>query len=446
MWVEAADPAGAFYATQTLRQLYGPDRFRAASIHSGPWTLPCGVIEDHPRFAWRGVMLDVARHFMPKYEVFRFIDQMAAHKLNTLHLHLTDDQGWRIEVPAYPKLTETGSWRTGSWVGRPPDGTTETDGRPHGGFYTTADMHEIVAYAKERHITVVPEVDVPGHSQAAIAAYPELGNTGAQLPVLRNWGINENILTVSDFVLDFYRTVLDHVASIFDAPVICLGGDEVPTVQWQNNPVAAERMAQLGFTSERQLHGWFVGRLAAHLSELGRRALGWDEILEAGDLAPDTIIASWRGEEAGIVAASSGRDVVMCPEQHVYLDHRQSDHADEPIPVGYLHTLEDIYAYEPIPKDLAPEFHSRVLGAQAPIWTEHLDNARRVDYATYPRLAAFAEVVWSRPDRSYAEFEQRLVKHHLPRLDAMGVEYRPLEGPHPWQTRPGVPSRIRTLP
>jgi hexosaminidase len=441
--VVAGDTAGAFYAQQTIRQLAGPDAFRAARISQGPWELPCGTIEDQPRFGWRGVLLDVARHFMPKYEVFRFLDQMAAHKLNTLHFHLTDDQGWRIEVPAYPKLTEIGSWRTGSWVGRPPDGTTETDGRPHGGFYTTADMHEIVAYAKERHITVVPEVDVPGHSQAAIAAYPELGNTGEQLPVLRNWGINENILNVSDFALDFYRTVLDHVVSIFDAPVICLGGDEVPTVQWQNNPVAAERMTALGCTSEVQLHGWFVSQLADHLAKLGRRSLGWDEILEAGDLAEDAIIASWRGEQAGVVAASSGHDVVMCPEQQVYLDHRQAEHPDEPIPVGWLHTIKDIYSYEPIPAALAPEFHERVLGAQAQVWTEHLDNARRVDYAAFPRLSAFAEVVWSTAGNDYAEFENRLVEHHLPRLDAMGVEYRPMSGPHPWQTRPGVPSRIR---
>jgi hexosaminidase len=443
--IQAADEAGAFYAAQTIRQLRGPDSFRAASIRP-PEALPCGEIEDYPRFGWRGVLLDVARHFIPKYGVFRFIDQLAAHKLNVLHLHLTDDQGWRIEVPAYPKLTSVGAWRTGSWVGRQPNGTTEHDGRPHGGYYTTDDMREIVAYAKERHVTVVPEVDVPGHSQAAIAAYPELGNTGSQLPVLRNWGINENILTVSDFAVDFYRTVLDHVVDIFDSPVICVGGDEVPTVQWRDNPVAAERMAAEGSTSERQLHGWFIAQMASHLAGRGRRTLGWDEILEAGDLPSGSIIASWRGEEAGVVAASSGHDVVMCPEQHVYLDHRQSDHPDEPIPVGYLHTLEDVYHYEPIPQQLPPEFRSRVLGAQAQVWTEHLDNARRVDYATFPRLAAFAEVVWSSGERSYAEFEQRLAEHHLPRLDALGVEYRPLGGPHPWQTRPGVPGRIRVLP
>jgi hexosaminidase len=439
--VTAADAAGVFYAGQTLRQLAGPDAFRAARITSGPWELPCGSVEDYPRFGWRGVLLDVARHFMPKYDVFRFIDQLAAHKLNVLHLHLTDDQGWRIEVPAYPRLTSVGAWRTGSWLGRQPDGTVEHDGRPHGGYYTTDDLREIVAYAKERHVTVVPEVDVPGHSQAAIAAYPELGNTGAALPVLRNWGINENILAVSDFAVDFFRTVFDHVVDIFDSPVICVGGDEVPITQWLDNPSAADRIKSEGLDSATRLHGWFVGQMAAHLASHGRRTLGWDEILQVGDLPAGSIIASWRGEEAGTEAASMGHDVVMCPEQYVYLDHRQSDHPDEPIPVGYLHTLSDVYSYEPIPAGLTAV--DRVLGAQAQVWSEHLDNPRRVDYATFPRLAAFAEVVWSAGERSYPEFERRLVDHHLPRLDALGVEYRPLAGPHPWQTRPGVPGRPR---
>lgn len=414
--VDAADDAGAFYAEQTLRQLRGPDAFRAADIHSGPWRLPYGVIEDHPRFAWRGCLLDVARHFMPKAGVLRFIDLLAAHKLNVLHLHLTDDQGWRIEVPAFPRLTEVGGWRAGSWVGRQPDGTVEHDRRPHGGFYTTADLREIVAYAARRHVTVVPEVDIPGHSQAAIAAYPELG-TGAALPVLTRWGISDAVLNGSDETIDFYRRVFDHVAAVFPSPVICVGGDEVP----------GPRPSGL------------VRAIAAHLRALGRRAMGWDEILD-DDVPDDVIIGCWRGVPDGL----AGHDVVMCPEQHVYLDHRQSDHPDEPIPVGYLRTLADVYAYEPVPDGFAA---ARVLGAQAQVWTEHLDSARRVDYAAFPRLAAFAEVVWSQPEgRNYAEFEARLVEHHLPRLDALGVEYRPLAGPHPWQTRPGVPGRPRHLP
>lgn len=403
--IVAADKAGEFYAEQTLRQLRGPEAFRASSAHNGP--LPYGVIEDYPRFSWRGCLLDVARHFMPKAAVLRFIDLLAVHKLNILHLHLTDDQGWRLEVPQFPLLTEIGAWRAGSWVGRQPDGTVEHDGRPHGGYYTVADLREIVAYAAELHITVVPEVDIPGHSQAAIAAYPELG-TGAPVEVLTRWGISDGVVNDSDKTIDFYRRVFDHVVDVFPSPVICLGGDEVPGTR-------PSRVARA---------------IADHLAGLGRRTLGWDEILADG-VSADVIIACWRDTPGEL----GGREVVMCPERHLYLDHRQSDDPDEPIPVGYVTTLADVYAYDP---------PANVLGAQAQVWTEHLDSPRRVDYATFPRLAAFAEIAWSQPDgRDYAEFEKRLVRHHLPRLDALGVEYRPLAGPHPWQTRPGVPGRPR---
>jgi hexosaminidase len=426
--IESADEAGAFYGTQALRQLTGPHAFRAATIHDGPVTLPCGVVEDWPRFAWRGCLLDVARHFLPKVNVFRFLDLMAAHRLNVLHFHLTDDQGWRIEVPEYPRLTEVGAWRAGSWVGRPPEGTPGHDGRPHGGYYTVDDLREIVAYAAERHITVVPEVDVPGHSQAAMAAYPWLGVTGEPLDVLTRWGINENVLAMTDGTLDFYRRVLTHVTEIFPSEVICVGGDEVPTGQWAADPDTVERAADLGLSGVDELHGWFVSQLVTHLESLGRRGYVWDEALSKS-LPGRTVVAAWHQDvDAG------GRDVVLCPEEQVYLDHRQSDHPDEPIPVGYLRTLADVYAYEPA---------ASALGAQVQLWTEHLDNPRRLDYAAFPRLAAFAEVVWSRTERSYEEFERRLATHHLPRLDALGVEYRPLDGPHPWQTRPGVPGRVR---
>ncbi|HEX6352431.1 beta-N-acetylhexosaminidase [Actinophytocola sp.] len=426
--VAASDPAGFFYARQTLRQLLGPWAFRAVDLHSGPYALPCGVIEDWPRYSWRGCLLDVARHFMPKAAVLRFLDLMAVHRLNVLHFHLTDDQGWRIEVPAFPRLTTVGAWRAGSWVGRPPDGTPGHDGRPHGGYYTVDDLREIVAYAAERHITVVPEIDVPGHSQAAIAAYPWLGVTGQPLEVLTRWGINDNILAVNDLTVDFYRQVLTHVVSVFPSQVICIGGDEVPTTQWTTDPASSAYAASRGLSQVDDLRGWFLGQLVTHLESLGRRAMAWDD---AGPLPPNTVIGAW-------LSTPAGHDLVLCPEEHVYLDHRQSDHPDEPIPVGYLRTLEDMYAYEPIESP-------RVLGAQAQVWTEHLDNPRRVDYAAFPRLAAFAEVVWSQKNRDYEEFESRLTRHHLPRLDALGVEYRPLTGPHPWQTRPGVPGRVRHL-
>ncbi|MFC4855104.1 beta-N-acetylhexosaminidase [Actinophytocola glycyrrhizae] len=424
--IEAADAAGEFYASQALRQLRGPAAFRAVDHVTG--RLPRGVVEDWPRFGWRGCLLDVARHFMPKYALLRFLDLMAAHRLNVLHLHLTDDQGWRFEVPEFPRLTTVGAWRAGSWVGRRPDGTPDHDGRPHGGYYPVDDLREIVAYAAERHITVVPEIDVPGHSQAAIAAYPWLGVTGRPMEVLTRWGVNDNVLAMTDEVVDFYRRVLTHVTEIFPSEVICVGGDEVPATQWATDPASAERAEELGLSGVDELHGWFLTQLITHLESLGRRGYVWDEAI--GPTLPErTVVGAWH------LGVDTGRhDVVLCPEEHLYLDHRQSDHPDEPIPVGYLRTLADVYAYEPLPT---------ALGAQAQVWTEHLDSPRRVDYAAFPRLAAFAEVVWSPAERTYEEFERRLVTHHLPRLDALGVEYRPPAGPHPWQTRPGVPGRPR---
>jgi hexosaminidase len=417
--VDCSDDAGEFYARQTLRQLIGPQAFR--SVYSGQSTLPCGVVTDRPRFGWRGCLLDVARNFRTKAEVLRFVDLLAAHKLNVLNLHLTDDQGWRIEVPGFPRLTEVGGWRTGSMAGRH-DGP-ERDGRPHGGFYTGDDLREIVAYAAARAVTVVPEIDIPGHARAAIAAYPELG-PGEPYEVWTGWGISTSLLNTEESTVDFFRAVFDEVLDIFPSSVIGLGGDEVP-----------------GATDA---HGRFVRQIVEHLHSRGRQALCWDEVLEIGDLPHPVVIGSWRGEDAGVRAAADGHQVVMCPEQHVYLDHRQSDHPDEPIPVGYLHTLEDVYAYEPIPADLPESRRGQLLGTQAQVWTEHLDSVRRVDYASFPRLSAFAEVAWSPAgSRNYAEFLTRLREHHLPRLDALGVEYRPLDGPHPWQTRPGVPGRPR---
>jgi len=435
--VEAQDEEAAFHAAQSIRQLLGPAAFRRAPIGPAEWSLPCGVVEDRPRFGWRGALLDVARHFMPKDGLLRFVDLLAAHKMNRLHLHLTDDQGWRVEVKRYPKLTEIGGWREGSRVGVRTDDAT--DGRPHGGFYTQDDLREVVAYAARRHVVVVPEIDIPGHSQAAIAAYPELGNLDYPLPVWPLWGVNENVLNPDDSTVDFYRHVFDELVGIFPSDIICVGGDEVPTVQWTK-----EQAAQRGLATVPELHGWFIRQIAEHLATHGRRAMGWDEIAEVGPLPGGAVIASWRGERAGVDAARAGFDVVMCPEQKVYLDHRESDRHDEPIPVGMVHTVSDVYEYEPIPVDLTGDAARRVLGAQANVWTEHLDSPRRVDYAAFPRLSAFAEVAWTdRSNRDLADFTRRLTEHHLPRLDALGVEYRPLAGPHPWQTRPGVPGRPR---
>ncbi|WP_027927690.1 beta-N-acetylhexosaminidase [Amycolatopsis benzoatilytica] len=412
--LDAADSAGEFYGRQTLRQLAGPDAFRAASVHNAPAELPCGAIEDYPRFGWRGCLYDVARNFRTKAEVLRFVDLLAAHKMNVLNLHLTDDQGWRIEVPRYPRLTSVGGWRKSSMVGRH-DGP-ERDGRPHGGYYRVADLREIVAYAAARSVTVVPEVDVPGHARAAIAAYPALGPASEHpWEVWTSWGISTSLLDPSESTLDFFREVFDHVLDIFPSPVIALGGDEVP-----------------GAT---EAHHRFVREIAAHVAERGRIPMGWDEVLDSGGL-PAMLIGVWQDRERAELAVKDGHEVVLCPEDGVYLDHRQSDHPDEPIPVGYLQDLEHFYGFEAEP---GPQ----VRGIQAQLWSEHLDTVRRTDYAAFPRLSAFAEVAWSSGPRDYAEFLPRLRDHHLPRLDALGVEYRPLDGPHPWQTRPGVPGRPR---
>ncbi|WP_055555526.1 beta-N-acetylhexosaminidase [Streptomyces sp. NBRC 110028] len=443
---------GLFWGAQTLRQLLGPDAFRRAPIDPDrrAWSLPALDIEDAPRFAWRGMMLDVARHFLPKDGVLAYVDLLAAHKLNVLHLHLTDDQGWRLEIRRYPELTATGAWRTRTKLGH--RASPLWDERPHGGYYTQDDIREIVAYAAERHITIVPEIDIPGHSQAAIAAYPELGNTDvidtASLGVWTTWGINPNVLSPTDTTLRFFENVLEEVLELFPGPFVHLGGDECPKEQWKASPAAQERVRELGLADEDELQSWFIRHFGHWLGARGRRLIGWDEILEGG--APDAplpdgaAVSSWRGYAGGITAARSGHDVVMCPEQQVYFDHRQAPGEDEPVPIGYVRTLEDVYRFEPVPPQLDQAEAERVLGAQANVWTEVMEDRRRIDYQTFPRLAAFAEVVWSAlpppPERDFAEFEGRMEAHYA-RLDALGVSYRPPSGPRPWQRRPGLLGR-----
>ncbi|MEU1671268.1 beta-N-acetylhexosaminidase [Streptomyces roseifaciens] len=438
--------AGVFRAAQTFRQLLGPEAFRRAPVAPGRrWELPAVVVEDAPRFAWRGVLLDVARHFLPKDGVLRYLDLLAAHKLNVLHLHLTDDQGWRIEILRHPRLTEVGAWRPRTKAGH--RASPLWDERPHGGYYTQDDIREIVAYAAERHITVVPEIDIPGHSQAAIAAYPELGNADvvdtAALTVWDTWGVSPNVLAPSDAVLAFYEDVLTEVLALFPSTFVHIGGDECPKDQWKASPAAQARIRELGLAGEDELQSWFVRHFDRWLAERGRRLAGWDEILEGG-LAEGATVSSWRGYAGGIAAARAGHDVVMCPEQQVYLDHRQAPGADEPVPIGYVRTLEDVYRFEPVPPGLTGAEAARVLGAQANLWSEVTENQQRVDYQAFPRLAAFAEAVWSQlpapAERDYPAFERRMTAHYA-RLDALGVDYRPPGGPRPWQRRPGVLGR-----
>ncbi|MFI9024271.1 beta-N-acetylhexosaminidase [Streptomyces sp. NPDC053560] len=447
--ITGGDPAGVFWGAQTLRQLLGADAFRRAPIRpEGTWSLPAVRIEDGPRFGWRGLMLDVARHFLPKDDVLRYLDLLAAHKLNVFHFHLTDDQGWRIEIKRYPRLTEVGSWRARTkWGHRASELWDET---PHGGYYTQDDIREIVAYAAARHIRVVPEIEVPGHSQAAIAAYPELGNTDvidtSALEVWDTWGVNPNVLAPTDATLRFYEGVLEEVLDLFPAevsPFVHLGGDECPKDQWRRSPAAQARIAALGLADEDELQSWFIRHFDDWLTARGRRLIGWDEILEGG-LPGGAAVSSWRGYAGGIAAAEAGHDVVMCPEQQVYLNFREHGGPDEPMPIAYVRTLEDVYRFDPLPPGLSPEAAGHVLGTQANVWSEVMQNRARFDYQVFPRLAAFAEVAWSRlpapADRDFAAFESRMTGHFA-RLDALGVDYRPPGGPLPRQRRPGVLGR-----
>ncbi|MFE4217585.1 beta-N-acetylhexosaminidase [Streptomyces sp. NPDC056844] len=463
--ITGGGPAGVFWGAQTLRQLLGPEAFRRAPVRSSSTqggttsteTEPTETesieiesieIEDGPRFGWRGLMLDVARHFMPKDGVLRMLDLLAAHKLNVFHFHLTDDQGWRVEIKRHPRLTEVGAWRARTKYGH--RASELWDETPHGGFYTQDDIREIVAYAAERHIRVVPEIDIPGHSQAAISAYPELGNSDvidtSALSVWDTWGVNPNVLAPTDNTLRFFEGVLEELLDLFPAetsPFIHIGGDECPKDQWKASATAQARMADAGLADEDELQSWFIRHFDRWLTARGRRLIGWDEILEGG-LAEGAAVTSWRGYAGGIAAAEAGHDVVMCPEQQVYLDHRQHGGPDEPMPIGFVRTLEDVYRFEPVPPGLSEEAAGHIMGAQANVWTEVMQNRDRVDYQVFPRLAAFAEVAWSRlpapGERDFADFERRMTTHYA-RLDALGVRYRPPTGPLPWQRRPGVLGR-----
>jgi hexosaminidase len=432
--ITGGSPAGAFYGAQSLLQLLPPTVYRRAPVAPGPWTVPCVEISDEPRFGWRGCMLDVARHFMPVAGVLRFIDLLAAHKLNMLHLHLTDDQGWRVQIRRYPRLTEVGAWRHESMAGSRQH--ERFDGRPHGGYYSQDDIREIVAYAAQRFITVVPEIDLPGHTQAAIAAYPHLGNDACEpVAVSTRWGISHRVLNVSDETITFFQHVLDEVMELFPSRHIGIGGDECHKDEWRASSAAQRRLRDLGLRDEDELQSWLVQQFQRHLAASGRSLFGWDEILE-GQLPHGATVAAWRGPALAVAAARAGHDVVACWDTSAYLDYRQSDGPDEPIPVGTVLTVADVRAFDPLPPALPPELRHRVLGAQCNLWTEHADNPRAVDYLAFPRLSAFAEAVWSPAGSApWNGFDQRL-SEHLRRLDALGVEYRPPGGPLPWQRRP----------
>ena len=419
----ARGSAGLFWGTQSLLQLFDRSPFGPREA-SATWTLPVLDIDDQPRFAWRDVLLDSARHFMPVPFVKRLIDLMAIYKLNILHWHLTDDQGWRLEIKRYPRLTEVGAWRSETLVGHLHDEPHRYDGVRHGGYYSQDEVREIVAYAAARHITVVPEIDMPGHMQAAIAAYPELGNLAEPIEVARKWGISEHVLNVRDETVRFMENVLDEVLELFPSPSIHIGGDECPKTEWRQSPEMQALIKKLGLADEDELQSHFIRRIARYVHDRGRKPIGWDEILEGG-LAEEATVMSWRGMEGGVAAARAGHDVIMTPQKSVYFDHYQSaDRSREPLAIDGCTTLETVYRFDPVPAELNAGEAAHVLGTGAKLWTEYVPTPERAEYMLFPRLCALAEVAWTGRDRrNYDDFLRRLESHRR-HLAALGITYR----------------------
>jgi hexosaminidase len=424
--VRAPAPAGIFYGIQTLRQLLPADIFRDAVVPGVVWQVPAVRIEDKPRFAWRGMHLDVGRHFMPKEFIKKYLDLLAMHKMNTFHWHLTEDQGWRLEIRKYPRLTEIGAWRKQTIAGHQPGRVEDAkyDGVRHGGYYTQDDVREIVAYAKDRFITIVPEIEMPGHSVAAIAAYPELGVDAAGSEVATWWGVFDNILNPDDATIAFMKDVLTEVMALFPGRFIHVGGDEAAKARWKASPRVQARMKGLGVTDEDALQSWFIRQIDAFLTAKGRRLIGWDEILQGG-LAPGAAVMSWQGVKGGIAAARQEHDVVMAPTSHTYFDYYQARPVEgEPLAIGGYLPIEMVYGFDPVPADLEPRYASHVLGAQGQVWTEYLGTPKQVEYMAFPRACALAEVVWTpAASKNFADFVERLTLHGR-RLAILDVNYR----------------------
>lgn len=420
--------AGVFYGVQTLRQLM-------PIPGAAPSAVPAVSIADAPRFAYRGMHLDVARHFFPVAFVKRYIDLLASYKLNRFHWHLTEDQGWRIEIERYPRLTEVGAFRRETRVGHARDQPPRYDGIRYGGFYTRAEILEVVEHAASRHVTIVPEIEMPGHSTAALAAYPELACTEGSFEVATTWGVFEDIYCPKEETFEFLENVLIEVMELFPGEYIHIGGDEAPKARWEASPIAQAVIEREGLRDEHELQSWFVRRIESFLNSHGRKLIGWDEIVEGG-LSPTATVMYWRDWRGGSadaddpmrIAARQGNDLVMTPNQTLYFDHYQGDPAGEPLAIGGLTTLRDVYAYEPVPPDFTASEAASILGAQANVWTEYMKTTEHVEYMVFPRMLALAEVVWTpRAARAWGGFARRLPSH-LRRLDAQGVRYRPVEG------------------
>lgn len=389
-----------------------------AQLRQADGTYPRLRIADHPRFSYRGMHLDVSRHFFPVTFIKRYLDLLARYKFNTFHWHLTDDQGWRLEIKSFPKLTEIGAWRNGSQKG--PYARMAFDTLHYGGFYTQDEVLDIVAYASERGITIIPEIEMPGHAIAALAAYPEYSCSGGPFSVERGWGVFEDVFCSREETFLFLEKVLDEVMDLFPSPYIHIGGDECPRIRWHSCPRCQQRMATEGLLNEGELQAYFTRRIHEMASRRGRKIIGWDEILEEGDLPSQAAVMSWRGAEGGIKAAKSGHAVVMTPGSHCYFDHYQGDPAFEPVAIGGHTPLLKVYNYEPVPSGLTSEEESFILGAQGNVWTEYMTNESHVEYMVLPRMIALAEVLWSPASTRRAD---RFLKHlegELTRLEHSG--------------------------
>lgn len=413
----AGDEAGLFYGIQSLRQL----SWSSAPGDNTGITLPQVTITDYPAFPYRGMHLDVGRHFFPVETIKTYLDLLATYKMNRFHWHLTEDQGWRIEIKKYPKLQEVAAYRSETLVGHYNDRPFTYDGKKYGGYYTQEEVKEIVAYAAERSITVIPEIELPGHAQAAIAAYPELGCTKQPIEVATKWGIYENIYCPTETTFQFLEDVLTEVMSLFPSEYIHIGGDEAPKSQWKSSAFCQELIKKEGLKDEHELQSYFIQRIEKFLNSNGRQLIGWDEILEGG-LAPNATVMSWRGESGGIEAAKQGHDVIMTPTTYCYFDYYQSVHPDEPLAIGGFLPLEKVYGYHPIPQELSESEATHILGAQGNVWTEYIATPEKMFYMALPRMQALAEVVWTPAEqKDYSGFTHRL-DQHFPVWERMGIK------------------------
>ncbi len=421
--IHANQPEGLFYGVQSLLQLF-PLAFYENKIVDELQVQ--GIqITDEPRFPYRGMHLDVCRHMFPVAFIKKYIDLLATYKFNTFHWHLTEDQGWRIEIKQYPKLTEIGAYRDSTVVGHAGGANPTYDGQRYGGFYTQEEVREIVQYASDRMVTIIPEIEMPGHSLAALSAYPELACTDGPFRAATTWGVFEDIYCPKEETFVFLENVLAEVMELFPGTYIHIGGDEAPKKRWEESGFCQDLMKKEGLKNEHELQSYFIHRIESFLNSHGRKLIGWDEILEGG-LSPNATVMSWRGTEGGIAAAQQGHDAIMTPGSHCYFDHYQADPKTQPLAIGGFTPLDKVYGYEPVPEELSVEEAQHILGAQANVWTEYIPTPEQVEYMVLPRMAALAEVNWSAPtNKNWNDFQYRLSTHFLI-YDALEYNYCPV--------------------